>query len=137
MNNSSDFAKDILSDKQLKTISIGDDFSSFLVQKYISNLSPQFCALVNSTTNGNIGQIANKQIIYDLLKILTPKKDVKFFPFFKKGKTEHQKLESVDFDKLSETLEMSKRELKDIFENFPDIREEFVEKRETILKTKK
>jgi hypothetical protein len=135
MKNSSDFARDILVSKDHKDILACDQFVPFLIQKYISGASPEHCNLINSILNTRLSSWRDEQEIYDFLKCIIPKKGSAFFKYF--GKSVDKKETKVDIAALSASLEISKKEVTEMLEYFPDLQDSLKEDNEKILKAKK
>jgi hypothetical protein len=134
MKNSSDFARDILSTKNHKDISPCDHFIPYLVQKYISGASPEHCNLINTILNSRLQVWKDDQEIYDFLKCFIPKKKSSYFTYF--GNKNKEKESKVDLDSLSSALEISKKEINDMIQYFPELEESFKEDKEKILKSR-
>jgi hypothetical protein len=134
MKNSSDFARDILSTKNHKDISPCDHFIPYLVQKYISGASPEHCNLINTILNSRLQVWKDDQEIYDFLKCFIPKKKSSYFTYF--GSKNKEKESKVDLDSLSSALEISKKEINDMIQYFPELEESFKEDKEKILKSR-
>ena len=134
MKNSSDFARDILSTKNHKDISPCDHFIPYLVQKYISGSSPEHCNLINTILNSRLSVWKDNQEIYDFLKCFIPKKKSSYFTYF--GSKTKEKESKVDLDYISSALEISKKELNEMIQYFPELEESFKEDKEKILKSR-
>jgi len=134
MKNSSDFARDILSTKNHKDISPCDHFIPYLVQKYISGASPEHCNLINTILNARLSVWKDDQEIYDFLKCFIPKKKSSYFTYF--GSKNKEKESKADLDGISSALEISKKELSEMIQYFPELEESFKEDKEKILKSR-
>jgi hypothetical protein len=135
MKNSSDFTRDILKNKELEEISSSDQFIPYLVQKYISGVSPEYCVLINNVLNTKLLVWKDPQEIYNLLKILIPKKKYINYRYF--GKPANKKESKVDEETICNNLEISRRELHIMLETFPELEKELIEQKEKILKSRK
>lgn len=135
-----DFARDILKNKEYIELSPTDKFVPFLVQKYISGVSPEYCDFINDLLNSKLLTWKNEQEIYDFLKLIVPKKSNTFFKYY--GSTSNpdniKKIDSV-ICYMSKTLEISKREIYENIKCFPELQKLIIEQEENekILKTKK
>lgn len=130
-----DFVKDILTRPEFQDISPCDSFVPFLVQKGISGASPEYCNLINSVLNTKLQDWRDNQQILDLLTILIPKKKGAGYKYY--GKAAAKKEQKVDVASISDALEISQRELKEMLEYFPELEDSMVEDKEKILKLKK
>ena len=135
MRNSAEFTKDILSNKDFSELHPCDKFVPFLVQKYISGVHPVYCNLLNDLLNNKLSTWNDDQEIYDLLKCVIPKKDDCRYRYF--GSKNEQKEYKIDLKSISNNLEISIKELKEMIDYFPDIENSFKESKEIILKLKK
>lgn len=118
MKQSTDFARDILSTKNHKDILPCDHFIPYLVQKYISGASPEHCNLINTILNSKLSLWRDSQEIYDFLKCLIPKKKSAYFTYF--GSKNKEKESKIDIEGISNTLEISQKELKELISIFPN-----------------
>lgn len=134
MKNSTDFTKDILTCKTQKHILLCDNFVPFLVQKYISGVSPEHCSLVNTILNSRLLVWKDEQEIYDFLKCFIPKRNSSYFKYF--GKSSKNKEYKIDFETICHALEIPEKELREMIEYFPEIEESLKEDKEKILKVK-
>lgn len=135
MRNSSELAKDILCNKEFSELSPCDNFVPFLVQKYISGVHPAYCNLINDLTNNKLLTWNDSQEIYDLFKCVIPKKSDCGYRYFG-GKNEHKEYK-IDLESISNNLEISIKEFKEMLEYFPDLEKNLKEDKEKILKLKK
>ena len=90
-----------------------DDYIPFLINRWLSFISPSTCGAVNESVNA-LGNI-DKQQHYKLLLKLYPKSKVPFISYVKKVKEEKTK-EDDKVDMLACNMEMSKRETKLLLE---------------------
>jgi hypothetical protein len=135
MRNSSDFVRDIVTNPELSKISPSDHFVAYLVQKYISGISPAHCNLVNSVLNDKLWVWKDAQEIYDFLKILLPKSESVHFQYF--GKPVEKTESRVDVDSLASILELPKREVLEMLKYFPELEKDLIDEKEKILKARK
>lgn len=135
MRTSLDFAKDILTDKHQQDILPCDAFVTFLIQRYISSASMTHCNLINATLNSKLKGWNDSQEIYDYLKCLIPKKAVTYLPYIW-PKKEPEPPNKIDIESISDNLEISQKELKNLFEIFPELSENYTDDAEKILKAR-
>jgi hypothetical protein len=135
MKNPLDFAKDILNNKIQEDILPCDSFVPFLIQRYISGVSPVHCNLINSILNSKLPHWSDNQQVYNFLKCLIPKKDIKYIPYIWKKR---EVIESnFDIATVSENLEMSQKDIQNLVDIFPELEESFKDDNEKILKARK
>jgi hypothetical protein len=134
MKNASDFAREILSNSVKYDIVPCDEFSPYLIQRYISGVSPEFCNLINSVLNGKLNQWTDKQEILDFLKCIIPKRKASYTYFAAKKKSSPEYESNIEM--LAEANDMSIKEVENLFNIFPKLDEEYVEDKEKILKAK-
>lgn len=135
MRNSSELTKDILTNKEFNDLSPCDNFIPFLVQKYISGVHPVYCNLINEVINNKLSVWNDAQDIFDLLKCIIPKKTDCKYTYF--GSKKNNKEFNIDLQSISNNLEISIKQLKEMMEYFPDLEKFFKEDKEKILKLKK
>lgn len=90
-----------------------DEYIPFLINRWLSFVSPSVCSAVNESVN-SLGNIS-KDHHYKLLLKLYPKSKVPFISYVKKVKEEKTK-ENDKVDMLASNMEMSKRETKLLLE---------------------
>jgi hypothetical protein len=91
-----------------------DEYIPFLINRWLSFVSPSACIAINESVN-NLGNIS-KEYHYKLLLRLYPKsKQIPFIKYVKKIKEEKTK-EDDKIDMLASSIEMSKREIKQLLE---------------------
>jgi len=90
-----------------------DDYIPYLINRWLSFITPQICGAINESTNtlGNIDKLQH----YKLLLRLYPKSKVPFISYVKKVKEEKTK-EDSKIDMLACNMEMSRRETKLLLE---------------------
>lgn len=137
MKNSTDFTREILKNKDIDNISPCDNFIPYLVQKYISGVSPEHCMLVNSILNHKLHNWKDEQEIYNFLKLIIPKKNSTYFRYFAPTKKVRETEIKGDLSNLAQTMEISIRELREMINYFPSLADKLVEDKEKILKLKK
>ena len=134
MRNSSEFVKEILHNKERDFITPSDKFVPFLVRKYLSGVSPEHCMLTNMLFNPVCQDGLDEQELYDLMKMAVSKAPKASYQYF--TKPPEKKGHGVDVEKLSRSLEISKQEINDMLEYFPDLIPALTEDREKILKSR-
>jgi hypothetical protein len=137
MKKTIDFTRDLLKSREFHKILPCDELIPYLLQKYISGVSPQYCDLINSLLNSKLSVWKDEQEILDFLTLIIPKKTNTYFKYFKTSPLKKEDMAKIDLDYLSDTLEMSKREIYEMIKNFPEIAEDLKEKSEKILKARK
>lgn len=90
-----------------------EDYIPFLINRWLSFITPQICSAVNESVN-SLGNI-DKQLHYKLLLKLYPKSKPPFIKYVKKVKEEKTK-EDERVDMLASNMEMSRREAKLLLE---------------------
>lgn len=91
-----------------------DDYIPFLINRWLSFVSPSVCSAINESVN-SLGNIS-KEYHYKLLLKLYPKsKQIPFIKYVKKVKEEKTK-EDDKVEMLASNMEMSKRETKLLLE---------------------
>jgi hypothetical protein len=90
-----------------------DDYIPFLINRWLSFISPQICTAINVSTN-SLGNVDKNQH-YKLLLKMYPKSKIPFISYVKKIKEEKTK-EDNKIDILASNMEMSKRETKLLLE---------------------
>lgn len=90
-----------------------DDYIPYLINRWLSFITPQICGAVNENIN-TLGNISKEQH-YKLLLRLYPKSKVPFIQYVKKVKEEKTK-EDDKVEMLACNMEMSKRETKLLLE---------------------
>ncbi len=102
-----DYIKDITTFK--KGTLILDDYIPFLINRWLSFISPQTCKGINESVNvlGNI----DKNFHYKLLLTLYPKTKIPYINYIKKVKDKKNKDED-QIPALAKNIEVSQREIK-------------------------
>lgn len=106
-----DYIKDITTYKK-GTVAL-EGYVPFLINRWLSFISPQACQGVNSSVNA-LGNL-DKDIHYKLLLSLFPKSRVPFIKYIKKIKVEKTE-EDETISLLAKNMEMSQREIKVLLE---------------------
>jgi len=90
-----------------------EEYIPFLINRWMSFITPQTCGCINETVNvlGNI----DKNIHYKLLVTLYPKGKIPFINYIKKIKEEKSK-EDNNISLLASNLEMSQKEVKQLLD---------------------
>ena len=106
-----DYIKDITTFKK-GTLNL-EEYIPFLINRWLSFISPQTCSSINETVNilGNL----DKNIHYKLLVTLYPKSKIPYIQYTKKIKEEKNK-ETDNLAFLASNLEMSLRETKQLLD---------------------
>lgn len=133
-----DFARDILKNKEHVQLTPTDKFVPFLIQKYLSGVSPEYCDFINDLLNHKLTNWKDEQEIYDFLKLIVPKKTNTFFKYYG-ASTPAENIKKMDsvISYISNTMEISKREIYEIIKMFPELQKSLIEEDEKILKLKK
>lgn len=132
MRKSIDLARSIVNNKTQEDLLPCDEFVPFLVQRYISTVSPLHCNLINDILNTKMKNWTNSQEIFHYLKCIIPKKNVYNFNYI--WKSFPKETYEIPIESICENLEMSRKEFTDILDIFPEIGETFKESKERILK---
>lgn len=108
-----DYIKDILFQKKKKYSLLSEeilDFSPFMLQRWCSMSDKDTTLLLNETSNKWLRINSNKQQYYRLLVTIVPQQKPKKVAYIKKGNKSI--LSEYDFKSVSETEELSIREIK-------------------------
>lgn len=111
-----DYIKDILFQKKKKFANLSEDqldFSPFMLQRWCSMSSKDATLIINETTNKWLMLGMNKQLFYKSLIEIIPKQKQKKVAYIKKAT--NSKKEEHDITSISNTAELSQREIKDAF----------------------
>lgn len=134
MKTTFDILDDVLYRKPNYKLEPGDEFSSFMLQRWISMANPVYCNFVNAVYNVNHSAFEDDQMVYDFLKCIFPKKYVGRIPYIKKeAKAESSKNKSVIED-LAKSLQISQREAKEYLELFPKDAKDLKDSEAKVLK---
>lgn len=103
------------------TIIEGEEFSPYILQRWISMISPEICNFINETSNSQYSVISDKQKFHDYLLSVIPKIGRKKIQYIKKEKQNSLEQNKEDIIKeYAKRLEISYRELKSILELDPN-----------------
>lgn len=91
-----------------------DDYIPFLINRWLSFVSPPACGAINESVN-SLGNISKEHHYKLLLKLYPKSKQIPFIKYVKKVKEEKTK-EDERVDMLASNMEMSKREAKLLLE---------------------
>lgn len=119
MKNIFQFVDDVLFVKPKYKIEAGDEFSSFMLQRWISMANPVYCNFINSIYNTNYTGFEDDQMVYDYLKCLFPKKNVGRIPYIKKEASTNTDKNTKIIEDIAKALQISQREVREFFEMFP------------------
>jgi hypothetical protein len=112
----------ILFGKKVKQADTADnDFSLYMVQRWLSMSSPHMSLLMNRTCNKYYDTLQDKDVAVKFLDVMVPKTKTTRLNYIKKvAKTKQKIKEDQEFlSFLAKTTEMSKRELRDIMKMYP------------------
>jgi len=120
------------------TLTNSDEFSPYMVQRWASMESPEICTLLNSVYNQRQTAFPDNQMVYDYLKALLPKKRWRKLIYFKKEKkVGDASKEETALTLAASVLELSKAEIREMLEIFPNILDEFKEETSKVMKKSK
>lgn len=107
--------------KQDYTMSAGEAFSPYLIQRWISMISPNICNFINETSNSQFNSILESQEFHDYILSTIPKLKKTKIKYIKKSK------DIKDYEDLkshASYLKMSIAELKELLKIDPDFIED-------------
>ena len=118
------FLNDILFDKKgdkLSNIDGEQDYSPYMINRWISMYTPEICNVINSTVNWLHPVFDRKVDHYNFLIKLLPRCNRKFIPYIKRAKepktsTGNDTTDDYDVKILCRNLELSEREVKYLIE---------------------
>jgi hypothetical protein len=123
MKNIFTFIEDVLYNKPKYKIEPDDEFSSFMLQRWISMANPTYCNFINAIYNINHLGFEDDQMVYDYLKCVFPKKYMRISYIKKEASATASKNKTIIED-VAKSLQISQREVKEYFELFPkDVKE--------------
>ena len=123
-----DIIKDINEVKDTSyQLSSSDDFRIFLVMKYLSFISPEYCNLINLVINEKSFKVMDDQMEFDFLKKVLPKRHVGFIKYMKKPLNKEDSKHDNICATLAQNLNLSKKEIRMMTEIIPDLLEQFEE----------
>jgi hypothetical protein len=99
---------------QLSNVDNYNDFSPFLVNRWVSMYSPNMCNIVNDTMNRYHSLFDDKRQMYRLYLNLLPRVSSKYIRYIKKKKVDKDKVDTEEEERVSalaKGLELSKREI--------------------------
>lgn len=110
-----DFINSILHTKQCKDIEISDynSYSPFIVNRFLSQYSPDVSYIVNHTVNKNCESNSDKDYHFKFMTNVLPKLKSKFIRYIKKKNEKNN-----DYTKCANLHEVSKREIDLYFKEF-------------------
>lgn len=115
-----DYINDILVFKRgnlLDNIDNESTFNPYLINRWISMYSPEYCNVINITTNRLYSIFETKQQQYNFLVSIIPQTHQKRINYIKKQKPDNkQQSYKVAIKKLAEAVELSEREINDYVE---------------------
>lgn len=131
-----DHLRNIFHTKKRYKLTISDEFVPYVVQRYLSfNLSDDDVLKLNDLVNCNNSLHKNRQNFYDLCLTIFPKTAIYRPLYIKSDKVEkNKKLEN--FEKCAESLNLTRKQLKEYLTIDPTILEKF-NKAEELYKLKR
>lgn len=116
--------RDIHFDKSDYKLAPDDEFNPYMICRWISMVSPVYAAIINQIYNENYKAFSDKQMLFDYLKIVLPKKNIFKVDYIKKQTAKIDKNDaSLDELKyLADVLEIPIHKLKDILRYNPEIK---------------
>lgn len=87
------------------------EYSPFMINRWISMYSPEYCCLINNTVNWMHPVLDTKVDHYKFLHAVLPRAKWKRINYIKKKKPETKETEQ-DLSAVASTLELSEREVK-------------------------
>ena len=112
MKNTFDIIDNIINKKEQYSISPDDDFVPYMIQRWISMISPEMAYVINETSNTHFAAMQDKQMWNDYFLTTIPKIGRKKIKYLKKDKPKH----SQDIKDLAQMMEISCRELCELLE---------------------
>lgn len=112
-----EFLNNITYDKEKIELRDGDDFSPYMIQRWLSMVSPEVAFILNETFNTYHKGLPDKQAWNDALIAIIPRMNKGRIKYLKKDKKNH----SEDVKDLARRLEISQREAKQMVEISSDI----------------
>ena len=97
--------------KCLENIVDEGDYSPFMINRWISMYSPEFCVLINNTANWMHSVLETKTDHYKFMHAVLPRAKWKRINYVKKKKPDDDD-EQQDVSSLATALELSEREVK-------------------------
>jgi hypothetical protein len=124
MKNNFTICDDILHSKDNTKLLPGDECSPYVIARLISSYSPQYCSILNDTYN-TYHSVLDRQGMVDFLRVIFPKSRPKRLVWLGRGKQSSAHNSTVNL--LADSLEMSRKEIQQIVDIFPQILDENTE----------
>jgi 2-succinyl-5-enolpyruvyl-6-hydroxy-3-cyclohexene-1-carboxylate synthase len=102
----------IINKKESYLLTEGEEFVPYMIQRWISMISPEMAYVVNETSNSISPAMQSKQMWHDYFLTVIPKIGYKKIEYIKKPKSAPSK----DVSELARKLEISFREAQEIIE---------------------
>lgn len=112
-----DHIDNVVTNKRDYTLSTGESFPPYLIQRWVSMISPTICNFINETSNSQYMALSDdEQYFHDYMVAVIPKIRKSRIKYIKKPKSESDE----DLKREATYLKMSVSELKEILEFDPD-----------------
>ena len=116
-----DYINDVLVFKKgnlLDNVDNEDTFNSYLINRWVSMYSPEYCVIINNTANRLYPIFETKQEQYQFLLNILPQTYRKRINYIKKKKTSDD-VQSYTYliSKIAQNVELSEREINDYVES--------------------
>lgn len=98
-----------------------DEFSPYMIQRYLSMISPEYNELINIAFNDKVIESLDRQMLYDFLKCLIPKKNCGRIKYIKRTDYDKKSEENEVCSQIAKSMELSKREVKMMLDIIPDL----------------
>ena len=92
------------------------DFSPYLVNRWLSMMSKEHCQLVNETTNKCYRGVEDKSQWYKLFQVILPKQRFRYINYIKKNKEKTKQKYTEEIKLLSSYYQTSVKEIEDLIE---------------------
>lgn len=116
MKNTFEHINNLINKKEQYTITSDDDFVPYMIQRWISMVSPQVAFVLNETSNSQFSALTDKQMWHDYFLTVIPRLGYKKIKYLKKEKQEVSK----DISEFASKNEISIREAKEILDILGD-----------------
>lgn len=128
MKNIFDLLSDITHDKTEYILNSEDEFSAYMIQRWISFMSSNHCYLMNEIFNRKHSGF-DDQMMMDILKVILPKQKFNY-KYVKKIPKDKKVTESVDefINDVASSLQLPKHQIKDLVKYFPDLTKDYKDK---------
>lgn len=133
MKNIFKFIEDVLYNKPKYKIEPADEFSSYMLQRWISMANPVYCDFINKIYNVNHEGFEDDQMVYDYLKCIFPKKYLRI-SYIKKEAGAAASKNKLIIEDLAKSLQISQREAKEYLDLFPDVAKELKDNDAKVMK---